>query len=161
MIMTQGLLDFSDTLTDADGDTIVVDRLSDTVRIISLLLKCSGKKAREVLAKLQKDFDVYSNEWTTQLILAKDGKIIHNFEAHGETSWHGHKYNPVNEWDFRDFVSGKKMRWEKIKAAQKPPKPLKITCTEIQLKRAQQLYYAYKIGCDIGYEDYKRFYLVS
>ena len=45
MIMTQGLLDFSDTLTDADGDTIVVDRLSDTVRIISLLLKCSGKKS--------------------------------------------------------------------------------------------------------------------
>lgn len=40
----QALLDFSETLTDADGDTIVVDRLSDTVRIISLLLKCSRKK---------------------------------------------------------------------------------------------------------------------
>ena len=75
----QALLDFSDTLTDADGDTIVVDRLSDTVRIISLLLKCSRKKSREVLEKLQKDFDVYSNGWTTQLILAKNGKITQYF----------------------------------------------------------------------------------
>ena len=66
------------------------------------------KKSREVLEKLSKDFDVYSNGWTTQLILAKDGKIIHNFEAHGETRMYGHKYNPVNEWDFRDFVAGKK-----------------------------------------------------
>ncbi|WP_296022345.1 hypothetical protein [uncultured Treponema sp.] len=159
MIMTQGLLDFSDTLTDMDGDTVVVDRLSDTVRIISLLLKCSGKKAREVLAKLRKDFDVYSNGWTTQLILAKDGRIIHNFELHGETWQYGHKYNPVNDWDFKDFIAGKKMRREKD-AAQKPPKPLKITCTEIQLKRAKQLYYAYSVGFDIGYADYKRFYLV-
>lgn len=158
--MTQALLDFSDTLTDADGDTIVVDRLSDTVGIISRLLKCSGKKAREVLEKLQKDFDVYSNEWTTQLILAKNGKIIHNFEAHGETYMCGHKYNPVNEWDFRDFVAGKKMRWEKRKASERPPKPIKITCTEIQLKRAKQLYFAYTIGFNISYADYKRFYLV-
>ena len=158
--MTQGLLDFSDTLTDADGDTVVVDRLSDTVRIISLLLKCSGKKAREVLAKLRKDFDVYSNGWTTQLILAKDGRIIHNFELHGETWQYGHKYNPVNDWDFRVFVAGKKMRWKKREAVQKPPKPLKITCTEIQLKRAKQLYFAHSVGFDIGYADYKRFYLV-
>ena len=70
---------------------------------------------------------MYSNGWTTQLILAKDGRIIHNFEAHGETRMYGHKYNPVNEWDFRDFVAGKKMRWEKRKAAEKPPKPIKTT----------------------------------
>ena len=159
--MTQLLLDFSETLTDADGDTVVVDRLSDTEMIISRLLKCNRKKSREVLEKLSKDFDVYSNGWTTQLILAKDGKIIHNFEAHGETRMYGHKYNPVNEWDFRDFVAGKKMRWEKRKAAEKPPKPLKITCTEIQLKRARQLYYARSAGFNIGYADYKRFYLVS
>lgn len=145
---------------DADGDTIVVDRLSDTERIISRLLKCSRKKSREVLEKLSKDFDVYSNGWTTQLILAKDGRIIHNFEAHGETRMHGHKYNPVNEWDFRDFVAGKKMRWEKRKAAEKPPKPIKITCTEIQLKRASQLYYARSAGFSVRYADYKRFYLV-
>lgn len=106
--MTQLLLDFSETLTDADGDTIVVDLLSDTEKIISRLLKCSRKKSREVLEKLSKDFDVYSNGWTTQLILSKDGKIIHNFEAHGETRMYGHKYNPVNEWDFRDFIAGKK-----------------------------------------------------
>ena len=42
--MTQLLLDFSETLTDADGDTVVVDRLSDTEMIISRLLKCSRKK---------------------------------------------------------------------------------------------------------------------
>lgn len=155
----QGLFEFYDTLTDADGDKIIVDRLSDTVRIISLLLKCSGKKSREVLEKLSKDFDVYSNGFTTQLILAKDGRIIHNFEAHGETHLYGHKYNPVNEWDFRDFVAGKKIR--KRKAAERPPKPLKITCTEIQLKRARQLYYARSAGFNIGYADYKRFYLVS
>ena len=119
------------------------------------------KKSREILEKLSKDFDVYSNGWTTQLILAKDGRIIHNFEAHGETSLYGHKYNPVNEWDFRDFLAGKKMRWEKRKAAEKPPKPIKITCTEIQLKRARLLYYARSAGFNIGYADYKRFYLVS
>ena len=158
--MTQLLLDFSETLTDADGDTVIVDRLSDTEMIISRLLKCNRKKSREILEKLSKDFDVYSNGWTTQLILAKDGKIIHNFEAHGETRLYGHKYNPVNEWDFRDFVAGKKMRWEKRKAAEKPPKPLKITCTEIQLKRARQLYYARSAGFNIGYADYKSFYLV-
>ena len=159
--MTQLLLDFSERLKDADGDTVVVDRLSDTEKIISQLLKCSRKKSREVLEKLSKDFDVYSNGWTTQLILAKDGKIIHNFEAHGETRMYGHKYNPVNEWDFGDFVAGKKMRWEKRKAAERPPKPLKITCTEIQLKRARQLYYARSAGFNIEYSDYKRFYLVS
>ena len=159
--MTQLLLDFSERLKDADGDTVVVDRLSDTEKIISQLLKCSRKKSREVLEKLSKDFDVYSNGWTTQLILAKDGKIIHNFEAHGETRMYGHKYNPVNEWDFRDFVAGKKMRWKKRKAAERPPKPLKITCTEIQLKRARQLYYARSAGFNIEYSDYKRFYLVS
>ena len=159
--MTQLLLDFSETLKDADGDTVVVDRLSDTEKIISELLKCSRKKSREVLEELSKDFDVYSNGWTTQLILAKDGKIIHNFEAHGETRMYGHKYNPVNEWDFRDFVAGKKMRWKKRKAAERPPKPLKITCTEIQLKRARQLYYARSAGFNIEYSDYKRFYLVS
>ena len=158
--MTQLLLDFSETLTDADGDTVIVDRLSDTEMIISRLLKCNRKKSREVLEKLSKDFDVYSNGWTTQLILAKDGKIIHNFEAHGETRLYGHKYNPVNEWDFRDFVAGKKMRWEKRKAAEKPPKPIKITCTEIQMKRARQLYYARSAGFNIGYADYKSFYLV-
>lgn len=157
----QILLDFSETLTDADGDTVVVDRLSDSARIISRLLKCNGKKSREVLEKLSKDFDVYSNGFTTQLILAKNGRIIHNFEAHGETRLYGHKYNPVNEWDFRDFLAGKKMRWEKRKAAQKPPKPIKITCTEIQLKRAKQLYYARSVGFNIAYADYKRFYLVS
>lgn len=159
--MTQLLLEFSETLTDADGDTVVVDRLSDTERIISRLLKCSRKKSREVLENLGKDYDVYSNGWTTQLILAKDGRIIHNFEANGETWICGHKYNPVNEWDFKDFIDGKKMRWKKRKAAEKPPKPIKITCTEIQLKRAKQLYYALTVGFRISYKDYKRFYLVS
>lgn len=46
-------------------------------------------------------------------------------------------------------------------AAEKPPKPIKITCTEIQLKRASQLYYARSAGFNIGYADYQRFYLVS
>lgn len=155
--MTQGLLDFTDTLTDADGDTIVVDRLSDTVGIIQLLLKCGRKKSREVLDKLKKDFDVYSNGFTTQLILAKGGRIIHNFELHGETRLYGHKYNPVNEWDFRNFLAGKKTRREKKTAK---VKTLKITCTEIQLKKAKELYYAHTVGFNIGYADYKRFYLV-
>lgn len=155
--MTQGLFEFSETLTDADGDKIVVDLLSDTLEIISLLLKCSRKKSREVLEKLRKDFDVYSNGFTTQLILAKDGRIIHNFELYGETRLYGHKYNKVNEWDFRNFLSGKKTKMEKKPAK---VKELKITCTEIQLKRAMQLYYARSVGFDIGYADYKRFYLV-
>lgn len=155
--MTQGLLDFSETLTDAEGDRIAVDLLSDTLGIIMQLLKCGRKKSREVFDRLKKDFDVYSNEFTTQLILAKDGRIIHNFELYGETRLYGHKYNPVNEWDFRDFLSGKKTRKEKKPAK---VKELKITCTEIQLKRAVQLNYARTVGFDIGYADYKRFYLV-
>jgi hypothetical protein len=158
--MTQLLLDFSETLTDTDGDKVVVDRLSDTERIISWLLKCSRKKSREVLEKLSKDYDVYSNGRTTQLILAKDGRIIHNFEAYGETLIYGHKYNPVNEWDFKEFIAGKNTRWKKRKSAGKPPKPIQITCTEIQLKRAKQLYYALTVGFSIGYNDYQRFYLV-
>ena len=47
--MTQLLLDFSETLKDADGDTVVVDRPSDTEKIISQLLKCSRKKAMKSL----------------------------------------------------------------------------------------------------------------
>lgn len=126
-MLTQELFDFSETLTDADGDTVVVSLLSDTVFEITLFLKCSKKKALEVLETLQKDFDVYSNP--EQIILAKGNKIIHNFELHGETYFHGHKYNPVNEWDFKQFLQGKKTRNEKRKSAERPPKPLKITCT--------------------------------
>lgn len=158
MTAGQAEFDFLDTLIDADGDTIAVDRLSDTVLIISRLLKCSRKKSHGILEKLKKDFDVYSNGFTTQLILAKDGKIVHNFEANGETYWHGHKYNPVNEWDFKDFIAGKKMRRERRKPA--AVKQLALTCTETQFKRAAQLYYALKIGFDVKYKDYRRFYLV-
>ena len=53
--MTQLPLDFSETLKDADGDTVVVDRLSDTERIISRLLKCSRKKSREAGGLLHKE----------------------------------------------------------------------------------------------------------
>ena len=81
--MTQLLLDFSETLTDADGDTVVVDRLSDTERIISRLLKCSRKKSREVLEKLSKDFDVYSNGWTTQLDLGEKIGTVRLYGKHG------------------------------------------------------------------------------
>ena len=50
--MTQLLLDFSETLKDADGDTVVVDRLPDTEKIISRLLKCSRKEALRAFEQL-------------------------------------------------------------------------------------------------------------
>lgn len=152
--MTQLFFDFSKTLTDADGDKVIIDTLSDTQKEIQKMLNCSKTKAFEVLADLQKKYDVFSG--LNQIVLAHENKVLYNFEKYGETVYNGHKYNATNEWDFKDFVEGKKIKAEKKRFS----RSIKLTCTEKQLKRAAQLQYAHSIGFDIGYNDYKRFYLV-
>lgn len=151
----QGYFDFSETLIDADGDKVFVDIMTDPLKVIAMFLKCSKTKAREVYGLLSKEYQLYANP--CQIILAQGGKVLYNFEMYGQTYYNGHKYNEVNEWDFRNFVDGKKIRTEKKNSV---PKKIKITCTEMQLKRAAQLYYAHTIGFDINYKDYARFYLM-
>lgn len=154
--MNQQLLDFSKVLTDADGDKITIDFHADVLKEIAHFLKCSKKRALQVYDVLHKDFEVYANYG--QIVLAKGDKAIYNFESFGQTWWHGHKYNIVDEWDFRNFVAGKKIKTEKRKSTR--TKDIVLTVTEIQRKRAQQLWYAHTIGFDISYKDYQRFYLV-
>lgn len=151
----QGYFDFSETLIDADGDKVFIDIMTDPLKVIAMFLKCSKTKGREVYGLLSKEYQLYANP--CQIILAQGGKVLYNFEMYGQTYYNGHKYNEVNEWDFRNFVDGKKIRTEKKNSV---PKKIKITCTEMQLKRAAQLYYAHTIGFDINYKDYARFYLM-
>ena len=148
--------DFTKTLFDADGDTLVVPTDFKKEITISSFLHCGKKQALKVLADLEKEYDVYCN-WG-QIVLAKGDKAIYNFESFGQTWWHGHKYNIVDEWDFRNFVEGKKIKIEKRKSTR--TKDIVLTVTEIQRKRAQQLWYAHTIGFDISYKDYQRFFLV-
>lgn len=147
-------LDFTEVLTDTDGDKVVVDCLSDTVKEIARFLKCTRTKARQVLKELRKKYTVYSNPG--QIVLADGEKALHNFEIFGQTFYKGHKYNELNEWDFRRFIDGKKKKTRQTAAVRQ----LALTSTEAQLKRAAQLYYALRIGFDINYKDYRRFYLV-
>lgn len=49
----------------------------------------------------------------------------------------------------------------KMKAEKKSRlKKMEVTCTEIQLKKAKQLYYAHEIGVDVTYKDYQRWHLL-
>ena len=152
----QGLFDFSEYFLDKDGDKVKVNYLSDTIKEIESFLKCSKAKAVEVLAELKKEYDVYSNN--NQIILIQNNKVVYNFEMFGMTFYCGHKYNDCNEWDFRNFVEGKKTKIEKKQTSRRLPK-ITVTATEKQIKKAQQLYYAKSIGLDITYKDYQRFYL--
>lgn len=151
----QMLFSFTEELIDPDGDKIIVDVTKDKIKVISEMLACSRSKAIETLKLLEEEYQVYVKN--NQVILCKDKKVVYNFETYGATWFGGHKYNEVNEWDFRAFVEGKKIRTEK-----KSPKIKKIviTCTETQIKRAKQLFYAKSIGFNVGYADYKRFYLI-
>lgn len=144
-------------LTDTEGNKIYFDTFAmSPIQEIKRFLNCSKKKALEVLKKLQKNYDIYTN--TNQIVLARNGKIIHNFELYGNTYYNGHKYNNVNKWDFINFVNkAKSPKTRQVKQAKQP----KITATELQIKRANQIYYASKIGFDVDYNDYKRFYLVA
>ena len=154
----QFLLKFTESLIDSDGDEILVDCLSDKIKEISNLMKCSKVEAQKILKRLEKDYQVYAAPF--QIILARGGRAIYNFERYGQTygtKEYPHKYNVVDDWDFRKFIMGQKIKTERKKRA---IEPIEIACTEIQLKRAAQLWYAYTIGFDIGYSVYKRFYLL-
>lgn len=150
-------LDFFDkvTLTDKDGDTICVEHYTDKVKAVRTFLGCTKSKAEEILALLEKDYKVYCpNE--CQIILAQGKTIAYNFEMYGMTFYHGHKYNTLNDWSFKKFLEGEKPK------EKKPPriKKIMVTCTEKQIKRAHQLYYAMTLGFDITHKDYERFYLL-
>jgi hypothetical protein len=123
--------------------------------IFSELNPNSIRMAKSINEKLKKEWDVYAAP--CQIILSKNGLIKHNFEMYGQTWWHGHKYNTVNEWDFRSFVENGKT---KIKTAAKSCKGIRLTCTERQIKKALQLDYARRIGFDVTRSDYQRFYLL-
>jgi hypothetical protein len=149
--------DFNDfvTLTDKDGDTIITERYTDNVKAVRTFLGCAKSMAEEILAQLKKDYEIYCpNE--CQIILCQGGHIIYNFEMYGMTYYNGHKYNSLNDWSFKKFLEGEKPK------EKKPPKIKKImvTCTEKQIKRAHQLYYAMTLGFDITHKDYERFYLL-
>ena len=151
--------DFSEVtridLKDKDGDILSFNRYTDKAKTIADFLKSSIKKGEEVLRELEKEYDVYTCK-DYQIVLAKDNKIIYNFEIGGETYYNGHKYNELNEWAFRKLVDG-------IKPKEKKPPKLKkvvVTCTERQVLKAKQLYYAKSIGFDITYKDYARWHLV-
>ena len=152
------LFDYYIKLKDKDGDKIVVDPLRDTEAEIKEMLNCSSAEAKKTLALLEQEYQVYSKP--CQILLCKNEDVIFNFETYGMT-WgteeRPHKYNELNEWDFRSFIDGKKLRTEK-----KTPKIKKIivTSTETQIKRAKQLYFAKTIGFNITYKDYQRFYLM-
>lgn len=149
---------FTEELTDAEGDKIIVDVCKDKIKVVAEMLNCSKTKAGETLKLLEKEYEVFCKN--NQVLLCQNKKIIYNFETYGMTFGtknNPHKYNELNEWDFRSFLEGKKTRAEK-----KAPKTKKvlITCTETQIKRAEQLYFAKQIGFNVSYKDYKRFYLV-
>ena len=148
------LFDFSVKLTDKDGDSVTVDGLYNPLKEIERFLSCTKKEASEIFQRLKKEWDVYAAPCS--IILAKNGLIEHYFEMYGQTYWHGHKYNTVNDWDFKEFVQKNKLKEKKSR----PPKKLVLTVTEPQAKRARQIAYASMIGFDVDWHDYKRFYLI-
>ena len=153
------LFDYTVKLKDKDGDSIIVNPLNDTIEVIKNMLGCTSAIARENLALLEKEYCVYSKP--SQILLCKGENVVFNFETYGMT-WgtekQPHKYNELNEWDFRAFLEGKKIRTEK-----KVPKIKKVTVTstETQIRRAKQLFYARSIGFNISYKDYQKFYLMQ
>lgn len=149
---------FETFLIDADGDKIKVDEAQSTKEIIdtmSEMLGVSKTKAEKILLELYKDFSVYARQ--NQIILAKGKEVIYNLETYGMTWYNGHKYNNLNEWDFRAFCEGRKTRTERKKPK---PKAITVTATETQLKRAKQLYFALSVGFNISYKDYQKYYLL-
>ena len=160
MSFNQLTFDFSDTekieLKDKDGDIIPFNRYSDKTKAICRFLKCNQETARKVQKELEKDYQIFTcGDW--QIVLADNEKIIYNFEIGGESVYLGHKYNELNEWDFRAFCEGRKVKTEKKKPK---PKTIILTCTESQLKRAKQLYFASSIGFNITQKDYKKYFLL-
>ena len=148
------LFDFTEILTDKDGDTVSVDANYNPLKEIQRFMSCTKKEACIILDNLKKDYDVYAG--LCRIILTHGKTIEHDFEMYGQTYWHGHKYNTVNDWDFKEFVQKNKLKEKKSR----PPKKLVLTVTEPQAKRARQIAYASMIGFDVDWHDYKRFYLV-
>lgn len=157
--MIQQAFDFSDAilieLVDADGDVLQMNRYADPTKAICRFLKCSQKKAQETLQELRKEYQVYCTG-SFQIVLAQGERVIYNFELCGETWYKGHKYNPLQEWNFKKLCDGIK---PKINKAPKP-KQITITATERQVRKARQLFYAKTIGFDISGKDYQRWHLL-
>lgn len=145
------------TLIDKDGDKFVFNRWADKNKAVMSFLHCTKSRASEVIKDPEKDWDIYTDGRQEQIVLCKGERIVYNFELCGQTYYlHGHKYNELNEWDFRKLVDGMKPKLEK----KSRPKRIIVMCTEIQLKKAKQLWYATKIGFDVTAKDYQRWHLL-
>ena len=138
-------------LIDSDGNRMYFNRFTYKIKTICSFLKCSRKQGEEVLRDLQKEYSVFTCR-QDQIVLAKGNRIVYNFELAGETVFNGHEYNELNEWDFMKLVKGLKPRKDKTK--------INVMCTEIQVKRAMQLYYAISLGFDVTRKDYQRWHLL-
>lgn len=142
------------TLKDKDGDDVIMSKYTDKAKAVAYFLHCSKTKAVEHLAKLEKQYDVYTcGFW--QIVLAKGTECIYNFELNGESFYQGHKYNELGQWAFIHFIEGRKVEKKKSRK-----KDIIIMCTERQLQKAKALMYASKIGFNITYKDYQRWHLL-
>ena len=149
----KNLFDYYIKLKDKDGDRIVVDPLRDTEAEIKEMAGCSSAEAKKRLPFWNKEYQVYSKP--CQILLCKNEEVIFNFETYGMT-WgteeNPHKYNELNEWDFRSFGREKDPN---RKESPENKKRIIVTSTETQIKRAKQLFYAKTIGFNITYKDYQ------
>ena len=157
--MIQQTFDFSEvmavSLTDENGKTFPFNRYTSPVPAIASFLKCSNKKAEEILEALKKDYDVYACK-DFEIALADGEKLILHFFYGGGIWWQGEWIQSLNEWDFIKLVYGQKV---KIKKAPKPKK-ITVTATERQIKKAKQLFYAKSIGFEITGKDYQKWHLL-
>lgn len=157
--MQQQTFNFTDFTTieieSIDGTVIPFNRYSNPVPCIARFLKCSSKKAALILTDLEKEYDVYSVK-DFELCLCKGNKAVYHFIYGGTLEYNNHEYEVMNEWGFKSLLQGRKPK------AHKPPKPktITLTCTEKQLRKAKQLYYAKKIGFNINGKDYQRWHLI-
>ena len=156
-VLSRQLLLFTEAaeLSDKDGDKIIFNPYTDKTNAICYFLKCTKTKAIEVQKELEKEYQIFTCSFW-QIVLAKENRIVYNFEINGETWFNGHKYNTLNEWAFRKLVEGIKPK------EKKPPKPkvITVTSTERQLRKAKQLWYAKTIGFNITSKDYIKWHLL-
>lgn len=157
--MQQQTFNFTDFTTieieSIDGTVLPFNCYSNPVPCIARFLKCSTKKAALILTDLEKEYDVYTVS-NFELALCKDNKAVYHFIYSGTLIYNNHEYQVMNEWSFRSLVEGRKPKQKK------PPKPktITLTCTERQLRKAKQLYYAMKIGFNIKAKDYQKWHLL-
>ena len=159
MSFEQQAFNFSDItaieLTDENGQKFPFNRYTSPVPAIASFLKCSNKKAVEVLEQLEKDFEVYACK-DNEIAIAEGENIKLHFLYGGGIWWKGEWIQKLTEWDFVKFIAGQKVKTYKAPK----PKKITITATERQIKKAKQLFYAKNIGFEITGKDYQKWHLL-